>query len=413
MNSRVVLVVRAFPKLSETFIISKFLGLLERGWDIHIVCAQSDQSAWGYFPALKDRSIRRHVHSTWPHQAKWLVVLLLPILLIRTLFNAPYSTFRYLIRGWKRFGPDVLRRFYMDAQIIGLKPGLIHFEFGSLAVERTYLKELLNMKITVSFRGYDLNYIGLETSNYYREVWDQADALHFLGEDLWQRAQQRGCLADKPHQLIPPAIDVEYFSPEKEMKGTTVMGTPERPLRILSVGRLEWKKGYEYALQAIKILIEEGVHCHHRILGGGDYLECLAFARHQLGLEDIVELVGPVPLSEVKAQMEWADIFLHSAVSEGFCNAVLEAQTMRLPVVCTDADGLRENVLDGVTGFVVPRRNPDRLADSMNILARNANLRREMGASGRGRIEVYFQLRDQIDSFEKFFLEAIFNQTAL
>ena len=43
----------------------------------------------------------------------------------------------------------------------------------------------------------------------------------------------------------------------------------------------------------------------------------------------------------VKEELQWADVFLHLAVSEGFCNAVLEAQAMQLPVVCSDADGLR------------------------------------------------------------------------
>jgi colanic acid/amylovoran biosynthesis glycosyltransferase len=101
--------------------------------------------------------------------------------------------------------------------------------------------------------------------------------------------------------------------------------------------------------------------------------------------------------------MEWADIFLHSAVSEGFCNAVLEAQSMSLPVVCSDADGLAENVEDGLTGFVVPRRDPQSLANKLALLARDPELRQRMGKAGRERVEKHFQLPMQIEQYEQFY----------
>jgi colanic acid/amylovoran biosynthesis glycosyltransferase len=55
---------------------------------------------------------------------------------------------------------------------VRLQPEVIHFEFGTVAVAHAYLKELLRCKVVVSFRGYDLNFIGLDDSEYYREVWE-------------------------------------------------------------------------------------------------------------------------------------------------------------------------------------------------------------------------------------------------
>ncbi len=103
--------------------------------------------------------------------------------------------------------------------------------------------------------------------------------------------------------------------------------------------------------------------------------------------------------------MNWADVFLHASVSEGFCNAVLEAQAMRLPVVTSDADGLPENVDDGRTGFVVPRRDPAALAEKLAVLAGDAALRREMGEAGRARVEHCFSLPRQIADFDRFYRE--------
>jgi colanic acid/amylovoran biosynthesis glycosyltransferase len=182
-----------------------------------------------------------------------------------------------------------------------------------------------------------------------------------------------------------------------------VLGTPGRPLRILSVGRLVWKKGHEYGMRAIKLLQDRGLHVECRIVGDGAYAEAIALARHELGLERAVHLLKEVAPSEIPAQMRWADVLLHAAVSEGFCNAVTEAQAMELPVVCSDADGLSENVADGQTGFVVPRRDARALADKLALLAGDPGLRRRLGEAGRQRVLTRFQRSDQIAALDRFY----------
>lgn len=85
--------------------------------------------------------------------------------------------------------------------------------------------------------------------------------------------------------------------------------------------------------------------------------------------------------------------------------AVVEAQAMQLPVVASDAGGLPENVEDGRTGFIVPRRDPVALADKLAVLATDADLRRRMGAAGRTRVENCFSLPRQIAAFDRFYRE--------
>jgi colanic acid/amylovoran biosynthesis glycosyltransferase len=406
--ARILLVVPVFPQVSETFIVQKFLGLLDREWDVHIVCTRSTSQAWDHFPQLSNRMKLRHrVHTTWPARPYILAGLIFPLIFLRCLLIAPQATSRYFWRGWRRFGLDILRRFYLDAPLLSLRPAIIHFEFGALAVDRMYLKHLLGCRIIVSFRGYDLNFSRLEDPTFYHEVWEEADALHLLGEDLWKRAQRRGCPPDKPHTLIPPAIDTSFFTPVTQ-KAVEVVGSLSRPYRILSVGRLEWKKGYEYALQAVKELVDQGLICEYRIIGSGNYLEAISFACHDLGLENVVELLGSQSPSEVKVQLEWADVFLHASLSEGFCNVVLEAQAMGIPVVCTDAGGLPENVIDGKTGFVVPRRDCHMMAERLSILAANPQLRLCMGEAGKARITQSFETVSQLAKFDTFYQQNLY-----
>jgi colanic acid/amylovoran biosynthesis glycosyltransferase len=100
-----------------------------------------------------------------------------------------------------------------------------------------------------------------------------------------------------------------------------------------------------------------------------------------------------------------ADIMVHAAVEEGFCNAVIEAQAMELPVVTSDAGGLPENVEDGVTGFVVPRRNAEAMAEKIIELARDASLRQRLGAAGRARALERFDLDRQAAAFVRLYTE--------
>jgi colanic acid/amylovoran biosynthesis glycosyltransferase len=297
-----------------------------------------------------------------------------------------------------RYGFSSGKRLLIDAPLISLAPDIVHFEFGALAVGRMHLGSLLGCKVVVSFRGYDLNFSGLEIYGYYEQIWENADAVHFLGRDLWQRALSRGCPEDKEHRLIPPAVDLDFWSAKSSDSGA-ILGTKERPLRILGVGRLEWKKGYEYALQAIRCLVDDGVVCRYEVLGDGGAFESLAYARHQLGLQDIVRFRGPLSPEEVREEMKRADVLLHGAVSEGFCNAVVEAQAMGLPAVVSDAGGLPENISDGETGFVAPRRSPTEMAAKLALVARNPDLRATLSRNARGRAEEHFSLDRQIDSF--------------
>lgn len=400
---RLTLVVPTFPKLSESFIANKFAGLVANGHDVIVVCQQGALHEWDQFPVLRSNpKLRKLIRTAWPHRPRWLLAVLVPLAHLHVICQTPKCAGRYLWRGWKRLGWPVFGKFYLDAPVILARPELLHFEFGTLAAGSMHLPELLGCKSVTSFRGYDLNYVGLESPGYYKDVWLRTDAIHCLGEDLWKRAQRRGCPPDKPRALIPPAIDPSFFMRQGEPE-TVRVGTPQRPARLLSVGRLEWKKGYEYAMRAVQLLRAQGVAAEYRIIGAGEFMEAISFCQHQLGLKDVVTLLGAGQAEMVRTQMEWADIFVHAAVSEGFCNAVLEAQAMELPVVTSDADGLAENVANDVTGFVVQRRDAAAMAEKIRLLAADGSLRRRMGAAGRKRVAAHYRLTEQINAFDRLY----------
>src|SRR5215210_5051202 len=342
-----------FPKVSETFFVRKFVGLLERGWDVHVVCRRSNDEHWAFFPEL-----REHIR----HQGR--------------LHVARENT---------------------DERIASLRPDIVHFGYGTLAHGRTHVRAA-GCRIVTSFRGYDLNSFRLDEPGCYDEVWRDTDVVHAVSEAIWDRARERGCPADQPRAIVKDAVDVGWFRPPEARD--EAVGVPGRPLRVLTVGRLHWKKGHDYAIAATGELVRRGIEVEHRIVGEGEHLEPTRFAIEDLGLGRRVELLGALRAAEVRELLAWADVLVHPSLTEAFGVAAIEAQAMGLPVVCSDAGGLPENVEDGVTGFVVPRRDASGIADRLQTLATDPALRRGMGRAARRRAESELSLQRQLDGFE-------------
>jgi glycosyltransferase involved in cell wall biosynthesis len=99
-----------------------------------------------------------------------------------------------------------------------------------------------------------------------------------------------------------------------------------------------------------------------------------------------MEWLGHVPWRELAEQYRQADVFVMPSFYETFCISCLEAMAFGLPVVATRAGGLPEVVEDGVTGILVPPGAPQELADAVEYLWRNPDLRRRMGEAGRERV---------------------------
>jgi colanic acid/amylovoran biosynthesis glycosyltransferase len=398
-RGRIAMVVPVFPQVSETFIVAKFLGLLDRGWDVHVCCARSDEANWQRYPALLEREgVRERIHLGHPVRPAGAAVATVPRAL-RSLARAGVRPTVRVARGGASWRAGAVLA-WTDLPVLALRPDVVHFEFLALAVGREQLAAACGARMVGSSRGSDVSTWALDRPRVYDGVWGALDSLHVLGGALWERARRRGCPPDLDHVAIPPAVDVERFRIDRA--AAEPVG-PDRPLRLLSVGRLEWKKGHEVALVAVRQLLDAGVPVDYRIIGGGAYEEALRWTRAELGLEGAVTLEGAVDHATVRERLAWADVLVHPSATEGFGNAVLEAQAAGIPVVCSDADGLPDNVEPGVTGIVVARRDPEALADALAALAADPARRDAMGAAGRARVAEHFTAAAQLDAFDAWY----------
>lgn len=396
VDVRIALVVDDFPSVSETFLVDKVLGLLDRGVDVQVMCSRLDRNALAGYPALAARpGMRERVHA-WPSRSLTGAAGLATAL---SRSAARPGMLAHFLAA-RRAAPPATSGLGLGlgVRLLALRPDIVHFEFGWLARAHAHLADGLDVPFSASFRGADLNYFGLDDESYYDPVWSRLAAIHCLGDDLWTRALLRGCPSDMPYALIPPAVDTDLYRPPTER-----LREAGDPFWVLTVARLHWKKGLEHGLAAVRRLRDDGVDVRYRIAGGGPHLPAVRACIEDLRLEDCVELLGSRSRQQVRDDLAAADVLLHPATSEGFGNAVLEAQAMELPVVTSDADGLSANVEHGITGYVVRRRDPDALADALAIIAADPSLGRSLGQAGRRRVGDQFRPADQLGAFVDFY----------
>ena len=185
----------------------------------------------------------------------------------------------------------------------------------------------------------------------------------------------------------------------------------EVPL-ILGVGRLEEKKGFCYLIDACDLLRERGVTFRCVIAGDGPLRGALARMVEALDLQGCIEFPGRLSQEDLAGLYARAAILVQPSVvarngdRDGLSNAVLEGMAAGLPVVSTTAAAAGEAMADGETGFLVPPHNSGALADPIEKLLRNPQLRRRIGAAAQARVRKEFDIGRNTEDLMTLFRQA-------
>jgi glycosyltransferase involved in cell wall biosynthesis len=161
------------------------------------------------------------------------------------------------------------------------------------------------------------------------------------------------------------------------------------PWRLLALGRLVPKKGYDVLLAACRLLAREGFGFHLTLAGDGPERRRLEGLVQDYGLQEMVTLAGFVPHREVPRLFMEADIFLMPSLitpsgdRDGIPNVVLEALLHEVPVVATEVSGLPEVVRPGETGWLTPPADPEHLAAAVREAGADPAEARRRALAGR------------------------------
>jgi colanic acid/amylovoran biosynthesis glycosyltransferase len=161
---------------------------------------------------------------------------------------------------------------------------------------------------------------------------------------------------------------------------------------MLFVAQLAERKGAPYLVEACRILAERGVGFRCVIVGDGPQMELVKELVQRYGLREVVELPGVVFQENLKEYLRRADVFVLPCITtstgdvDGVPVSLMEAMSMEIATVSTDVSGIPELIENGVSGVLVPEKDPGALADALQRLLEDGELRLRLGKSGREKV---------------------------
>ncbi|MBM3534602.1 MAG: glycosyltransferase family 4 protein [Alphaproteobacteria bacterium] len=388
----VAVVVKGYPRLSETFIAKEILGLEKRGLDLRLFSLR--------FPT------DRHVHPV--HAEIRAPVLYLP----EYLHQEPLRVLRAWARarrlaGYRRarrvFLADLrrdstrnrARRFGQALVLAAEMPeeiGIVYAHFlHTPASAARYAALMRGLPFAVSAHAKDIwTTPGWELSE---KLGDAAFAVTCTGLGHAHLAS----LAPKDRvDLIYHGLDLAEWPAPPDRGGRA------GPVEIVSVGRAVEKKGFPDLIAALaKLPAAPAWRFTH--IGGGPLLPEMKRQAEAAGIADRIAWKGQQPKTKVLAAYRAADIFaLASRIAgdgdrDGLPNVLMEAQSQGLACVATRVSAIPELIEDGTTGMLVEPGDVGALAEALGRLIADADLRRRLGTAGHDRLRTRFDQEPELD----------------
>lgn len=191
--------------------------------------------------------------------------------------------------------------------------------------------------------------------------------------------------------VIHPGVDAARFRPDTDRGAWRERHARSGELLLLSVGRLQRRKGHDLVLAALAKWSPDDPPVRYLIAGDGDQRAALEAQARSLSVHDRVTFLGVVPDAELPGLYAASDVFVmpnrtDGVDFEGFGIVFLEAAAASLPCIAGNSGGAPEAIEDGKTGVLVSGTDPDELASVLHRLALSGEERRRMGACGRLRV---------------------------
>jgi len=392
------LVVKGYPRLSETFIAQEIHGLEQRGSDLRIISLRRPTED-AQHPV--HREIRAPVHYLPEYLRdaparvtdRWRLAKRLPG------YAAARGAFLADLRRdptpnrMRRFGQACVLAAELPADITHLHA---HFLHTPASVAR-YGALMRGLPFSLSAHAKDV---------WITPAWDLAaklrDAAWVTACNAAAATRLRKIYPEAPVDLLYHGLDQRRFPPFHAPRPARDGFDPAAPLRILSVARAVEKKGLDTLLDALTLL-PAPLSWRLTHIGGGEWLAKLQRRARRLGIAGRIDWRGAQPQEAVLCALRGADLFvLPSRVArngdrDGLPNVLMEAQSQRLAVVATRVAGIPELVRDGETGLLVPPGDAGDLARAIERLARDPAERTRLGDAGHARLRAGFDSEDWLD----------------
>ena len=380
---RIGYVLKMYPRFSETFVVTEILALQDQGAELDIFSLRPPTD--GRFHEALSRVQAPVTYLPMPGKPPemW----------------AAMSGARELHR--ERFDAcigELLAAPPMDACQALLLAGLVrergithlHAHFGtvSAAVARLAAR-IAGITYSVTLHAKDIFHESVDDDELSARI---SDAAAVVTVSDFNERYLRERYGDAAHTLVRiyNGIDLEAFTPSRP---------DDRPPLVVGVGRLVEKKGFHHLVDAVALLRDRGRPIRLELVGGGAEEQALRARVASLDLEDRVTFHGPLTQAETRERMRSAAVLAAPCVvgvdgnRDGLPTVILESLALGTPVVATPVTGIPEAVVDGRTGLLVSEGDTAALADALDRLVEDADLRCRLADQGRHHVEERFDAR--------------------
>lgn len=403
------MILKGYPRISETFISNEILLLEERGLNLHILSMRQPREAFFHASVGRIKARVDYLPETF--------LTALPVLLPQNSLLAAKQPRRYaeaLKAAFRRFlrtrKSATFKHLFQAGYLVNkLLPGsnITHFHahFAHSPTSVAFFASLLS-GIPFSFTAHAKDIYTTDPAQL-REKMAHArfvvTCTEYNRRYLTRLAGSQGTAIFR----IYHGIDVNLFS----SRNTGTLPSP--PYRILTISRITAKKGLPTVFKALGILRDRGIDFHHTLIGDGDERACLKKLVKELRLETLTRWMGTMPHTEVIRRYQQADLFVigceiaENGDRDGIPNVCVESMAMGVPVVATRVSAIPELIENGRTGLLVEPGNPEALAGAMITALTDPDLRLKMIAAGRERVRRNFHNRNLIGELSGLYTRAL------
>jgi glycosyltransferase involved in cell wall biosynthesis len=379
---RIGYVLKRYPRLSETFIVTEILAHEAAGMELEIFSLRNPTE--GRFHAELAR-----VRAPVTYLARERIRAI-------ELWDALATAARSFPRFKELIGepPDASVNEFLQAIELatavnerGIDHLHAHFATSATTVAR----------LAAALAGVPYSFTAHAKDIFHEDVADE-DLRRKLRDAAFVVTVSRFNAAHLAERFGPDAARVRTIYNGLDLRCFPFTAPADGPPVILGVGRLVEKKGFVDLVEACAILAERGAEFRCRIIGAGDLEEALSERIRARGLADRVEMLGPRPRDEVVAEIRRASVLAAPCIigsdgnRDGLPTVLLEAMALGTPCISTDVTGIPEAIEDGCTGLLTPQHDPHALADRIARVLDDRALARALATNARRLVERTFDI---------------------
>ncbi|MCF6182626.1 glycosyltransferase [Lutibacter sp.] len=386
---KIAFVLNSFPVVSETFIVNQICSLIDCGHEITILAFNKNENEIIHNSILEYNLLDKVNY--WIPEPKNKIRRLLYIIKFIFKRKEDYNYSKVIkVFNFFKYGKKALSLNYFFKNQWFLKNNkfdIIHCHFAQLGIFISQLKRdgfLMDEKLVTSFHGCDIDPSKVEDyKKNYQILFENID-LFTYNSTYSINIIRKITEVTKKFKFLPVGLDTQKFNKKKILKSASTK------TEILFCGRLVPFKAPNLAIEIVKVLIDKKYNVHLTIIGEGELKQQIIDQINKYNIKNSVTMMGAVSQEDIISIMDDTDLFLMPGIEDESTGraenqglVIQEAQAMQLPVIVSDAGGMKYGLIENKTGFVVKQKDILGFVDKIEELIKNSKLKDSMGLEGR------------------------------